>query len=171
MAVKYIGLRAIINLIVAAAVVILMFVMGIDFALLWGVLAFFLGFIPYLGIFIATALPTVLAFIQYGLPQAIVVIIGVTIINVATENLIAPKIVGKGLSLSPLVVFLAFFFWSWVFGPVGMFLSMPLTILVIFVLQHHEETRWLADLAGAPRRMMPAASDPPQSAQVEIVET
>jgi predicted PurR-regulated permease PerM len=170
LAVKYIGLRALINMIVGAAVVVLMLVLGIDFALLWGVLAFFLGFIPYLGIFIATALPTVLAFVEYGLGRAIAVIIGVTIINVATENLIAPKIVGKGLSLSPLVVFLAFFFWSWVLGPVGMFLSMPLTILVIFVLQNYEETRWLADLAGAPR-FMPAVVEPPQPAQAEIVET
>lgn len=151
LAVKYIGLRAIINLLVGTAVVVLMLVMGIDFALLWGVLTFFLGFIPYLGIFISTALPTLLAFIEYGLGRAIAVIIGVTIINVSTENLVAPKIIGTGLRLSPLVVFLAFFFWSAILGPVGMFLSMPLTILVIFVLQNYEETRWLADLAGAPR--------------------
>jgi predicted PurR-regulated permease PerM len=170
LAVKYIGLRAFINVIVGTAVVVLMLVMGIDFALLWGVLTFFLGFIPYLGIFISTALPTVLAFIEYGLDRAILVIIGVTLINVSTENLIAPKIIGEGLHLSPLVVFLAFFFWSWVFGPVGMFLSMPLTILVIFVLQNYKETRWLADLAGAPRST-PAAVEPQQPAKVEIVET
>lgn len=170
LAVKYIGLRAFINVIVGGAVAVLMVVMGIDFALLWGVLTFFMGFIPYLGIFIATALPTILAFIQYGLGHAIWVIIGVTVINVATENLIAPKVVGKGLSLSPLVVFLAFFFWSWVLGAIGMFLSMPLTILVIFVLQNYEETRWLADLAGA-ARAMPAADAPPKPAQAEIVET
>lgn len=170
LAVKYIGLRAIINLIVGAAVVIFMWLLGIDFALLWGVLAFFLGFIPYLGIFIATALPTILAFIEFGLGYAILVIIGVTIINVTTENLVAPKIVGKGLSLSPLVVFLAFFFWSWVLGPAGMFLSMPLTILVIFILQNYEETRWLADLAGAPRPA-PAVVDPQQLEKAETVET
>jgi predicted PurR-regulated permease PerM len=170
LAVKYIALRAYINVLVGAAVVVLMWVMGIDFALLWGVLTFFLGFIPYIGIFISTALPTVLAFIQYGLGHAIGVIIGVTIINVATENLVAPKIVGKGLSLSPLVVFLAFFFWSWLFGAIGMFLSMPLTILVVFVLQSYEETRWLADLAGAPRSL-PAAAEAPQPVKAEVAET
>jgi predicted PurR-regulated permease PerM len=169
LAVKYIALRAYINVLVGTAVTILMFVMGVDFALLWGVLTFFLGFIPYVGIFISTALPTILAFIEFGLGRAIWVIIGVTIINVSTENLIAPKIVGKGLRLSPLVVFLAFFFWSWVFGAVGMFLSMPLTVLVIFVLQSYEETRWLADLAGA-SRVMPAAVEPPQPIKAEIVE-
>lgn len=170
LAVKYIGLRALINVIVGAAVVVLTWVMGIDFPLLWGVLTFFLGFIPYIGIFISTALPTILAFIEYGLAHAIGVIIGVTIINVSAENLIAPKIIGKGLSLSPLLVFLAFFFWSWVLGPVGMFLSMPLTILAIFVLQNFEETRWLADLVGAPRSM-PVAVETPPPATAEIVET
>jgi predicted PurR-regulated permease PerM len=170
LAVKYIGLRAYINVLVGVAVTVLMLVLGIDFALLWGVLTFFLGFIPYIGIFISTALPTVLAFIEYGLGRAIWVIIGVTIINVSTENLVAPKIVGKGLRLSPLVVFLAFFFWSWVFGAVGMFLSMPLTILVIFVLQSYDETRWLADLAGAPRAI-PAAVEPQQPVKAEVVET
>ncbi|HXV98377.1 MAG TPA: AI-2E family transporter [Anaerolineae bacterium] len=170
LAVKYIALRAYINVLVGTAVTIFMFVMGIDFAPLWGVLTFFLGFIPYIGIFISTALPTVLAFIQYGLGHAIWVIIGVTVINVSTENLVAPKIVGKGLSLSPLVVFLAFFFWSWVFGAVGMFLSMPLTVLVIFILQSYEETRWLADLAGA-SRAMPAAVEPEQAVKAEVVET
>ena len=168
MAVKYIGLRAFVNLIVGGAVVVLMLVLGIDFALLWGVLTFFLGFIPYLGIFISTALPTVLAFIEYGLDRAIAVIIGVTIINVSTENLIAPKIIGQGLKLSPLVVFLAFFFWSAVLGPVGMFLSMPLTILIIFVLQSYDETRWLADLAGSPSK--PSTVEPQQPAKAEIAE-
>jgi predicted PurR-regulated permease PerM len=169
LAVKYIGLRAFINLLVGGAVVVLMLVLGIDFALLWGVLTFFLGFIPYLGIFISTALPTVLAFIEYGLGRAIAVIIGVTIINIATENLIAPKIVGKGLSLSPLVVFLAFFFWSWVLGPAGMFLSMPLTILIIFILQNYEQTRWLADLAGASRVIVTTEEAQP-STTAETVE-
>ena len=170
MAVKYIGLRAFINVIVGGAVVVLMLVLGIDFALLWGVLTFFLGFIPYLGIFISTALPTVLAFVEYGLDRAIAVIIGVTIINVSTENIIAPKIIGQGLKISPLVVFLAFFFWSAVLGPVGMFLSMPLTILIIFVLQSYEETRWLADLAGAPRSG-PATIEPQQPARTEIADS
>jgi predicted PurR-regulated permease PerM len=169
LAVKYIGLRAYINVLVGAAVTVLMWVLGVDFALLWGVLTFFLGFIPYIGIFISTALPTVLAFIEFGLGRAIWVIIGVTVINVSTENLVAPKIVGKGLQLSPLVVFLAFFFWSWVFGAVGMFLSMPLTILVIFVLQSYEETRWLAELAGAPQSM-PVAVEAQQPAKVEVAE-
>jgi predicted PurR-regulated permease PerM len=170
LAVKYIGLRALINVIVGTAVMVLMWIMGVDFALLWGVLTFFLGFIPYLGIFISTALPTMLAFIEYGMGRAIGVIIGVTLINVSTENLIAPKVIGEGLHLSPLLVFLAFFFWSWVLGPVGMFLSMPLTILVIFVLQNYEGTRWLADLAGAPRSI-PATTEPQQLTKAGVVKS
>ena len=84
------------------------------------------------------------------------------IINVTAENLVAPKIIGKGLSISPLVVFLSFFFWSWVLGGPGMLLAMPLTVLVIFILQGFEETQWLAAVAGSPAPSLTAveASSP-----------
>lgn len=91
---------------------LLLLILGIDFALLWGVLTFFLSFVPYIGIFLATAPSVLLALAQYGLGMAIFVIVAVTIINVMAENLVAPKIIGKGLSISPLIVFLSFFFWS-----------------------------------------------------------
>jgi predicted PurR-regulated permease PerM len=146
--VRYVAMRAIVNLITGVAVALLLLILDIDFALLWGVLTFFLSFVPYIGIFLATAPSVLLALAQYGPGMAIFVIVAVTIINVMAENLVAPKIIGRGLSISPLIVFLSFFFWSWVLGPAGMLLAMPLTVMVLFIVQSFEETRWLAALMG-----------------------
>ena len=149
--VRYIALRAMVNLITGGAVTIMLWLLGIDFALLWGVLTFFLSFVPYLGIFLATVPSVLLAFIDGGIGLAVVVIIGVTIINFTAENAVAPKMMGHGLSLSPLVVFLSFFLWSWMLGAPGMFLSMPLTVMVYFFLDSDDSTRWLAILMAAPK--------------------
>jgi AI-2 transport protein TqsA len=73
----------------------------------------------------------------------------VTGINLAIENLVAPSLIGRRLSLSPAVVFVSFFFWTWLLGPPGTFLSMPITVLLTVVLDSYDETRWLARLMGA----------------------
>ena len=159
--VRYVTMRAIVNLITGGAVAILLLILGIDFALLWGVLTFFLSFVPYLGIVLATAPSVLLALAQYGLGMAIFVILAVTIINVSAENLVAPRIIGQGLSISPLIVFLSFFFWSWVLGPAGMLLAMPLTVMVLFILQSFEETRWLAALLASGPQTQPQAKQQP----------
>jgi AI-2 transport protein TqsA len=142
--VRYFGLRAVVNLITGIGVSLFLFLLGIDYALLWGVLTFFLSYIPYIGIFVATIPSVLLAWTEFGPGRAILVILGVTVANVLAENIVAPKLIGKGLSISPLVVFLSFFFWSWILGPLGMFLSMPLTVIVLMVLDSFDETRWLA---------------------------
>jgi predicted PurR-regulated permease PerM len=142
--VRYFGLRAVVNLITGIGVSLFLFLLGIDYALLWGVLTFFLSYIPYIGIFVATIPSVLLAWTEFGPGRAILVILGVTVANVLAENIVAPKLIGKGLSISPLVVFLSFFCWSWVLGPFGMFLSMPLTVIVLMVLDSFDETRWLA---------------------------
>lgn len=144
--VRYFGLRTLVNLITGALVMVMLWVLGIDFALLWGVLTFFLSYVPYLGITLATIPAVLLAWAQYGLGRAILVIVGVMIINGAAENLVAPKLIGKGLKVSPLVVFLSFMLWSWILGPLGMFLSMPLTVIVMFLLDGFDSTRWVAAL-------------------------
>ncbi|MCP4357944.1 MAG: AI-2E family transporter [Chloroflexi bacterium] len=144
--VRYFGLRTLVNLITGGLVTIMLWVLGIDFALLWGVLTFFLSYVPYLGITLATIPAVLLAWAQYGIGMAIVVIIGVMIINGAAENVVAPKLIGQGLKVSPLVVFLSFMLWSWILGPLGMFLSMPLTVILMFLLDSFDSTRWVADL-------------------------
>jgi len=158
--VQYFGLRTLVNLITGGLVTVMLWLLGIDFALLWGVLTFFLSYVPYLGITLATIPAVLLAWAQYGLGMAIVVIVGVMIINGTAENLVAPKLIGQGLRVSPLVVFLSFMLWSWILGPLGMFLSMPLTVILMFLLDSFDSTRWVAEL-------MAGSSESPANTQQE----
>jgi predicted PurR-regulated permease PerM len=123
--------------------------MGVDYYLLWGLLAFLLNYIPTIGSFFALLPPALLALIQFGIVEAIVVVIVFVIINTLIGNIIEPRFMGKGLGLSTLVVFLSLIFWGWVLGPVGMLLSVPLTITIKIALDSSEETRWLAILLGS----------------------
>jgi predicted PurR-regulated permease PerM len=144
--VHYFGLRTLVNLLTGAIVTVFLWMLGVDFALLWGVLTFFLSYVPYLGITLATIPSVLLALVEYGVGMAVVVIIGIIIINGVAENLLAPKLIGQGLKISPLIVFLSFILWSWILGPLGMFLSMPLTVILMFLLDSFESTRWAANL-------------------------
>src|SRR5215217_7849225 len=147
--VRQFGLRAVVNLVTAIGVTVLLVVLGVDFPLLWGILTFFLSFVPYVGLFIALTPAVVLALAEFGLSRALVVIVGVTLINIVAENVLSPMLMGRGLNLSPTVVFLSFMLWAWVLGGPGAFLAVPITLFVIGMLETFPETRWLASLMGA----------------------
>jgi len=147
-AVTYFTIRARLNLITGAGVTLICLLLGVDYPLLWGVVAFFLSFVPYIGLVIAMIPPTLLALAEFGWVQALIVIIGVTAINLLIENVLEPGYTGKRLSLSPTVVFLSVFFWSWLLGPVGALLSMPITVLLLLVFKNSESTLWLAKIIG-----------------------
>ena len=123
--------------------------MGVDYYFLWGLLAFVLNYIPTIGSFFALLPPALLTLIQMGYIEAILVVIGFIIINTIIGNIIEPRFMGKGLGLSTLVVFLSLIFWGWVLGPIGMLLSVPLTITIKIILDSSDETRWLAVLLGS----------------------
>ncbi len=145
---KYIAIKTAISLVTGLLVYILLIIIGVDYPLLWAVLAFVLNFIPTIGSIIALIPPFLLTIIQLSFGQAIIVLIGYIVINTIMGNILEPKFMGKGLGLSTLVVFLSLIFWGWVFGPVGMLLSVPLTIAIKIGLDSSEETRWLAILLG-----------------------
>jgi AI-2 transport protein TqsA len=147
--VRQFGLRAVINLVTALGVTVLLLVLGVDFPLLWGILTFFLSFVPYIGLVLAVAPAVVLALAEFGLSRAVLVIVGVVVINVLAENVLSPMMMGRGLNLSPTVVFLSFILWAWVLGGPGAFLAVPITMFVIGMLDTFPETRWLAALMGA----------------------
>jgi len=147
--VRQFGLRAVVNLVTGAGVTVLLLVLGVDFPLLWGILTFFLSFVPYIGLFIALTPAVVLALAEFGLSRAVLVIVGVVVINVLAENVLSPMMMGRGLNLSPTVVFLSFILWAWVLGGPGAFLAVPITMFVIGMLDTFPETRWLANLMGA----------------------
>jgi len=144
--IRQLGLRAIVNLFTAAGVVVLLFVLRVDFPLMWGILAFFLSFIPWIGLPLAVAPAVILALAEHGLTSALLVIVGVTVINILAENAISPMLMGRGLSISPTVLFIGFIFWAWLLGGPGAFLAAPLTIFLILMLETFPETRWLATL-------------------------
>lgn len=146
---KYIAIKTWISLGTGILVYILLLIIGVDYPLLWGVLAFALNFIPTIGSIIALIPPVLLTIIQLGFVEAIIILIGYLVINTIMGNILEPKFMGKGLGLSTLVVFLSLIFWGWILGPIGMLLSVPLTITIKIALDSSEETRWLAVLLGA----------------------
>ena len=160
--VRQLGLRAIVNLFTAAGVVVLLFVLRVDFPLMWGILTFFLSFIPWIGLPLAVAPAVVLAFAQHGTTNAVLVIAGVIVINIIAENALSPMLMGRGLSISPTVLFIGFLFWAWLLGGPGAFLAAPLTIFLILMLDTFPETRWLANVMGmgAPEPEAPEPEEP-----------
>ena len=145
-AVTYFTVRIRVNAVTAAGLLLLMLLVGVDYALLWGVGAFVLSFVPYLGLIIALIPPTLLALAESGPLAAAIIVIGGTLLNVLAENVLEPTMTGRALHLSTWLVFLMFFFWVWLMGPIGALLSMPITVLVVLVLRHDQRTRWLAEL-------------------------
>ncbi len=122
---------------------------GVDFPLLWGLLAFLLNYIPTLGMFIATIPPVVVALVQFGPGSALLVLAGYGVINFTLGNLVEPRVMGRALGLSPLVVFTSMVFWGWLWGPVGALLAVPLTMTIKIVMANTEDLRWAAVLLGS----------------------
>src|SRR5215212_3924629 len=146
--VRQFGLRAIVNLVTGAGVTVLLFVLGVDFPLLWGILTFFLSFVPYIGLVIAVTPAVILALAEFGVTRAVLVIVGVIVINILAENVLSPMMMGRGLNISPTVVFLSFIFWAWLLGGAGAFLALPITLFLAVMFGTFPETRWLASLIG-----------------------
>lgn len=123
-------------------------ILGIDFPVLWGFLAFLLNYVPSLGVIIAAVPAVLLALIQYGFGKAILTVIGYVLVNFIVGTIVEPKLVGRGVGLSTLVVFLSLIFWGNLLGLIGMVLCIPFTMTVKFLLETHNETRWIAILLG-----------------------
>ncbi|MCQ6962692.1 AI-2E family transporter [Methanolobus chelungpuianus] len=146
--VDYMVIRTETNLVMGIGTAVILLIAGVDFAILWGFLAFVLGYIPYIGLLLAVIPPAILALLQYGPLGALAIIAAILIINALSENVLFPSLAGKGLELSPSVVFLSLVYWGYVLGPAGALLSTPLTMVVRTILGSFEETHWLAELMG-----------------------
>lgn len=147
-AVQYFLIRTNLNLLTGLGFGLFLFVLGVDYALLWAIGTFLLSYVPYIGLVVASIPPVLLAFAEFGWQRALVVIIAVVAINLLIENVVEPSYTGKRLHLSPTVVFVSFFFWVWLLGPIGALLSMPVTVLLLLVFSRYENTQWLAHLIG-----------------------
>ena len=156
----YMGIKTVISLATGLLIGIWVGVLGVEFAVFWGLVAFVLNFIPNLGSIIAAVPTTLLAMVQIGVGRGLLVALGYLIVNMVIGNLIEPHLMGRRLGLSTLVVVLSLVFWGWVWGPIGMLLSVPLTMVVKIMLENTEEFRWVAVLLGNSRaadRLAPAS--------------
>jgi AI-2 transport protein TqsA len=124
---------------------------------MWGILTFFLSFVPYIGLVLAVAPAVLLALAEFGWDRALLVIAGVTVINILAENVLSPMM-SRGLKISPTIVFVSFVFWAWLLGGPGAFLAVPITLFVAVMFDTVPETRWLANVIGV------SGSDPDAAA-------
>lgn len=146
---QYVAIKTVISLLTGVAAGLCCHFVGVDFALLWGFLAFLLNYIPSIGSILAAIPAVALGFVQLGPGAALAVATGYVVINVVMGNLIEPRVMGRGLGLSALVVFVSLIFWGWVLGPMGMLLSVPLTMVIKIALDASPRTRWISLLMGS----------------------
>lgn len=143
---EYLRVKTLMSLGTAIGVGLLVAVLGIDYAVLWGLLAFLLNFIPNIGSLIAAIPPVALGLLDYGLGRAVAVAGAIIAVNVVFSNLLEPRFMGRSFGMSPWMVFVALLFWAYVLGPVGMILAIPLTVALKLGLEMSERTKWLAAL-------------------------
>jgi AI-2 transport protein TqsA len=159
---RYMAIKTWISLLSGVFVAIGLKIIGVEFALLWGLLTFFLNYVPNIGSIISAIPPLLLALLQPGggFGMFLAVLILNVAVNVVTGTFIEPRWMGRGLGISTLVVFVSLVFWGWVLGPVGMLISIPLTMAVKIALECSDDTRWFAILMGAGRETPATAAAP-----------
>jgi AI-2 transport protein TqsA len=143
---QYVNIMTVINFLVAVGDTLILALLGIPFAALWGILAFFMGFIPSIGWWISLIPPFLIAWAQFGIGTAVIVLLSYVLINGGVQNIVQPKMMGKGLRISPLVVFISVIFWATVLGGMGALIAVPMTMIVMKILELSESTRWIAAL-------------------------
>lgn len=146
---KYMAIKTIVSLATGLLVMVALMLIGVDYPVLWGLLAFLLNFIPTFGSILAAIPPVLLAIVQLGFGEALMTAALYIAVNIIVGSILEPRFMGKGLNLSSLVVFLSLVFWGWILGPVGMLLSVPLTIMVKIALEGAPETQWIGVMLGA----------------------
>ncbi len=147
---KYLGLKTAISALTGLLIGGWVALLGLDFALTWGFLAFLLNFIPNIGSIIAAIPAVLLALVQLGPAQAVLVAVGFVVVNVALGNIVEPQLMGRTLGMSTLAIFLSLVFWGWLWGPVGMFLSVPLTMIIKIGMENSRDLEPIAIMLDSP---------------------
>jgi predicted PurR-regulated permease PerM len=145
---RYMVIKTLISTATGLTIWLWLLILGVDYPVLWGTLAFLLNYVPNIGSIIAAVPAVLLALVQLGAGSALLTTLGFVAVNIVLGNLVEPKLMGRGLSLSALVVFLSLVFWGWVLGPIGMILSVPMTSLAKIAFESYEGTRGLAFMLG-----------------------
>lgn len=159
---RYLAIKTVVSLVTGTTASLLLWALGVDFPVLWGMVAFLLNYIPTVGSIIASIPAILIALVQpdLGFGVAALVAFGYVAINTIFGSIIEPQLMGRRLGLSPLVVFVSLAFWFWVWGPLGGLLSVPLTIVVRLVLERSEELHWVSVLLGSSSE--PEVEPPPK---------
>jgi predicted PurR-regulated permease PerM len=145
---RYLHIKTAVSLVTGCLVWLLTWAFGLEFPLLWGLLAFVLNYVPSIGSIIAAVPPSLLALSQLSILEAALIGLGFLCINMALGNIIEPMLLGRRFGISTLVVILSALFWGWLWGPIGMFVAIPLTMLLKVVLDNTDEFRWLSVAMG-----------------------
>ena len=153
---RYLGIKTLVSMATGICAGLLTWSIGLDFPLLWAMIAFLLNYVPTIGSIIAAVPAVLLALVQIGPGAASATALGFIGINVVFGNFLEPRLMGYGVGISPLVVFVGLIAWGFIFGPVGMLLSVPLTMTLKMALENDERTRWVAILLGSERDAMHA---------------
>jgi len=146
---RYMVIKTIINLVAGSLIAAWMYILGVQFPVLWGFLAFLLHYIPNIGAVISAIPAALLAFVQLGTGSAVLVITGNVLVGFIIGNVIEPRLMGRKFGLSTLVVFVSLIFWGSLLGFIGAILSIPLTMTLKFAFESNESTRWLSVLLGS----------------------
>ncbi len=141
---RFLGIKTMVSLATGFLAGFLCWAAGLDFFILWGILAWALNYIPVMGSIVAGIPPTILALVLMGWPSAVAVGVGYVAINVFLGNFVEPMMMGNRFGLSTLVVIVSVMFWGWVWGPVGMFLAVPIMMMLKVFLENSYEFRWIA---------------------------
>jgi AI-2 transport protein TqsA len=155
---QYLGIKTAVSMVTGLIVGGWTWMLGLDFPLFWGLIAFLFNYVPNIGSIIAAIPPVILAALEFGPGRAVAVAAGYLVVNLVLGNVVEPNLHGRRFGISTLVVILSLVFWGWVWGPVGMILSLPLTMILKIALENTEDFRWIAVLLGGA---------PPQDEHVE----
>lgn len=145
----YLSIKTLTSLLTGIVIWIGLLIIGIDYAIIWALIAFLLNYIPNIGSIIAAVPAVMFSLIQLGFGGALWTMLVFVVVNVLVGNFVEPKMMGKGLGLSTFIIFVALIFWGFVLGTVGMFLSVPLTMAIKIILEQNESTKWVAVILGS----------------------
>jgi predicted PurR-regulated permease PerM len=139
-----------VSLITGVGVIIALWLLGVEFALLWGFVAFLMNFIPYIGSILAAIPAVIVAFIQFGPSTTVLLVIGVyLLVNIVVNYAIYPRLMSQGVDLSMFIVLASMIFWGWVLGPIGLILAVPITAVIKISLESYPGSRWLGVMLGS----------------------
>jgi len=151
----YLGVKTFVSLVTAILSYIVMKAVGLKFSEFWGLLVFVLNFIPTIGSIVSTALPSLVALLQFeSTGKFLVILIGITVIQQFMGSFVDPSMMGESLNVSPLVVIVSLVFWGTMWGIPGMFLCVPLTVIMMIILSNFRQTRWVAILLSKNGRVV-----------------